>query len=50
MKTIGDYNEKKIHFTPVGSPVEMKQGLSPDIHKQCEELGRAMAKALLEEK
>lgn len=50
VKTIGDYNEKKIHFTPVGFPVEMKQGLSPDIHKQCEELGRAMAKALLEEK
>ena len=40
------WNDEKLHFTPVGEPVDMKQGLSPEIRKQCEALGEAMAKAL----
>ncbi|MGI6232725.1 MAG: FprA family A-type flavoprotein [Prevotella sp.] len=44
---IAEWNEKKIHFTPVGEPVEMKQGFSPEVQAKCEALGKAMAKALL---
>ena len=40
------WNDEKLHFTPIGEPVDMKQGLSPEIRKQCEALGEAMAKAL----
>ena len=40
------WNDEKLHFTPVGEPVDMKQGLSPEIRKQCEALGEAMAVAL----
>ena len=40
------WNDEKLHFTSVGEPVDMKQGLSPEIRKQCEALGEAMAKAL----
>ena len=40
------WNDEKLHFTPVGEPVDMKQGLSPEIRKQCEALGEAMAEAL----
>lgn len=44
---IGEWNETRLHFTPVGQPVDMKQALTPDIRRQCEELGEAMAKELL---
>lgn len=40
------WNDEKLHFTPVGEPVDMKQGLSPEIRRQCEALGEAMAVAL----
>ena len=43
---IGEWNETRLHFTPVGTPVDMKQALTPDIRRQCEELGEAMAKAI----
>jgi flavorubredoxin len=46
VKRIGEWNDDAIHFTPVGTPVEMKQGFSPEVHQQCEALGRAMAEAL----
>jgi flavorubredoxin len=44
---IGEWNERAIHFEPVGNPVEMKMALTAETHKQCEELGRAMALRLL---
>ena len=47
--TIGEWNENKLHFEPVGTPVEMKQSLSPETTAQCEALGRAMAERLLAE-
>ena len=40
------WNDEKLHFTPVGEPVDMKQGLTPEIRRQCEALGEAMAVAL----
>lgn len=46
VKRIGEWNEEKLHFTPVGEPVEMKQGFTPEVHAQCEALGKAMAEAL----
>ena len=47
MQKISDWNENKIHFEPVGNPVEMKQALTPEIKAQCEALGKAMAEKLL---
>jgi flavorubredoxin len=47
VKRIGEWNEQSLHFTPVGTPVEMKQGFSPEVHAQCEALGKAMADSLL---
>ena len=40
------WNDEKLHFTPVGEPVDMKQGLTPEIRRQCEALGEAMAENL----
>lgn len=47
VKCIQEANEKSIHFTPVGEPVEMKQGFSNAVKEKCRALGRAMAEALL---
>ena len=47
VQKISDWNENKIHFEPVGNPVEMKQALTPEIKEQCEALGKAMAEKLL---
>ena len=44
---IGEWNERAIHFEPVGDPVEMKQGLNSDVVARCEALGKAMASKLL---
>ncbi len=49
VKKIGEWNEKAIHFEPVGTPVEMKQALTADTRLQCEQLGKAMAQRLLSE-
>ena len=46
VKTIGDWNENQVKFEAVGTPVEMKQALTPDIKQQCEALGLAMAERL----
>ena len=43
---IGRWNEEKLHFQPVGTPVEIKQALTPETFAQCEALGRAMAEKL----
>lgn len=47
MKTIGERNETRLHFEPVGTPVEIKQSLDDATTRACEELGRAMGERLL---
>ena len=47
VKLIGDFAEQS-HFTLVGEPVEMKQGMLADVEAQCEALADAMAKAINE--
>ncbi len=44
---IADWNEHHLHFTPVGTPVEIRQSLNEETTAQCVELGREMAEALL---
>ena len=54
--TIGDectvaeiqrWNDERLHFEPVGEPVDMKQALTAETRAKCETLGRAMAARLL---
>ena len=47
VKTIGEWNETRLHFEPVGTPVEIKQSLDGATTRACEELGRAMGERLL---
>ena len=47
VKTIGEWNETRLHFEPVGTPVEIKQSLDEATTRACEELGRAMGERLL---
>ena len=42
------WNDERLHFEAVGSPVDMKQALTADTKAQCEALGRAMAERLKE--
>ena len=42
------WNDERLHFEAVGSPVDMKQALTADTKTQCEALGRAMAERLKE--
>ena len=42
---LGEFAEKS-HFTLVGEPVEMKQGMLASVEEQCEALAEAMAKAI----
>jgi flavorubredoxin len=44
---IQKWNDERLHFEAVGTPVEIKQSLTPETFAQCEALGKAMAKALL---
>ena len=44
---IQEWNDTRLHFEPVGTPVEIRQSLPPETHAQCEALGRAMAERLL---
>ena len=46
---IQEWNDTRLHFEAVGTPVEMKQALTPETKVQCEALGRAMAERLLRE-
>ena len=41
------WNEERLHYEPVGEPVEIKQSLTQETTAQCEALGRAMAERLL---
>ena len=43
---IARWTEEKLHYEPVGEPVEIKQSLTPETKAQCEALGRAMAERL----
>ena len=45
---IQEWNDNHLHFQAVGEPVEMKQALTEETRRECEALGRAMAKALKE--
>jgi flavorubredoxin len=47
VETIARWNDEKLHYTPVGQPVEIRQSLTAETTAQCEALGRAMAAALL---
>lgn len=42
------WNDERLHFEAVGTPVEIKQSLTPETTAQCEALGRAMAERLRE--
>ena len=48
-KAVGEikrWNDERLHYEEVGTPVEIRQALSPETFAQCEALGRAMAEAL----
>jgi len=48
-KAVGEiqrWNDERLHYEPVGQPVEIRQALTPDTIAQCEALGRAMAEKL----
>ena len=40
------WNDERLHYEPVGTPVEIRQSLTPETTAQCEALGRAMAERL----
>ena len=42
-----EWNDTRLHFEPVGKPVDMKQALTPEVKAQCEALGKAMAEKLV---
>ena len=43
---IAEWNETKLHFEPVGTPVELKQSLNEETTAQCFALGKAIAQRL----
>ena len=43
---IEKWNEERLHFEPVGQPVDMKLGLSEEVRQQCVALGQAVAERL----
>lgn len=45
VKKLAEYAER-LKFEVVGTPVEMKQSLKPDVYQQAKELARAMAERL----
>ena len=44
---IKEWNDTHLHFEAVGEPVDIRQSLNDETFKQCEELGRKMAEAIL---
>lgn len=44
---IQKWNETRLHFEPVGTPVDIKQALTPETKAGCEALGKAMAERLI---
>ena len=49
VSAIQSWNDNRLHFQPVGKPVEIRQSLDAETTAQCVELGRAMAEALKKE-
>lgn len=47
VKKIEEYNTNKLHFEPVGVPVEMKQSMKSEDYDRCIALGKAMAERLI---
>ena len=41
------WNDERLHYETVGQPVEIRQALTADTYKQCEALGREMARRLI---
>jgi len=50
VQTIGQWNEQRIKFEAVGTPVEMKQALTADTREQARALGKAMAERLISDR
>ena len=51
-KAVGEirrWNDERLHYEEVGTPVEIRQALTPDTFAQCEALGRAMAEKLAQQ-
>jgi len=46
VKKILEWNENKLKFTLVGTPVEIKQSLNDETEAACRQLGKAIAEAL----
>ena len=44
---IKEWTDTHLHFEAVGEPVDIRQSLNDETFKQCEELGRKMAEAIL---
>ncbi|MDD7318777.1 MAG: FprA family A-type flavoprotein [Prevotella sp.] len=44
---IQEWNDSALHFEPVGTPVDMKQAMTPEVKAGCEALGKAMAERLM---
>ena len=47
---IKEWNDTRLHFEPVGEPVDICQSLNDETFAKCEELGRKMADAILRDK
>ena len=50
-KAVGEitkWNEERLHYEQVGTPVEIKQALTDETIAKCEALGQAMAQRLME--
>ena len=45
---IQKWNDERLHYEAVGTPVEIRQALTPETYAQCEALGREMALRLME--
>lgn len=43
---IGEWNDTRLHFEPVGTPVDIRQSIDADSAAACDALGQAMAERL----
>ena len=44
---IQEWNDNALKFEPVGTPVDMKQAMTPEVKANCEAIGKAMAERLI---
>ena len=49
VRKIKEWNDTRLHFEAVGEPVDICQRLNDETFKQCEELGKKMAEAILKD-